>query len=209
MTVRTMKMKALTPLPVQEQMTLSNSINPSPLPTWQIYNTCLNWSKRSGMLSLGTQLDVEDLARLQNPTEEELDIDDPYFCLSLDMYLLLMNISQEIYRGLVTAINKCHPEGEGRLLSYDQIKQRVKNFTGILPIHNDLCIKSCMAFTGPYKDLNTCLHCHEPRYDPVVTQSSSSEIKKPQQYMTTIPIGPQIQVLWSHRASAEKMDYQK
>lgn len=29
--------------------------------------------------SLDTQFDEDDLARLRNPTEEELDIDDPYF----------------------------------------------------------------------------------------------------------------------------------
>ena len=66
-----------------------------------------------------------------------------------------------------------------------------------------------MAFTGPYKNLETCLECHEPRYDPVTLKSSNGKTKKPRKSMTTIPIGPQIQALWSHRLSAEKMSYRK
>ena len=159
--------------------------------------------------SLDTQFEEDDLARLRNPTEEELDINDPYFRLSLDMYIILTNVPQEKYRELVAAFTRCHPDSKGRLLSYDQIKRRVKNLTGIIPLYDDMCINSCMAFTGPFKDLDTCLKCPEPRYDPVILQSSGGEIKKPRHSMTTIPIGPQIQALWSHRLSAEKMNYRK
>jgi len=159
--------------------------------------------------SLDTQFEKDDLVRLRAPAEEELDVNDPYFRLSLDMYIILTNASQETYRQLVAAFLRCHPEATGRLLSYDQIKRRVKNLTGIIPIHDDMCVNSCMAFTGPHKDLNTCLKCPEPRYDPVLLHSSNDTIKKPWQSMTTIPIGPQIQALWSHRLSAEKMSYRE
>jgi len=159
--------------------------------------------------SLDTQFEEDNLFRLRNPTEEELDINDPYFRLSLDMYLILTNTSQETYRELVVALLRCHPEAEGRLLSYDQIKRCVQNLTGVIPIHDDMCINSCMAFTGPYKDLDTCLKCPQPRYDPAILHSSNGMVKKPRQSMTTIPIGPQIQALWSHRLSAEKMSYRQ
>jgi hypothetical protein len=159
--------------------------------------------------SLDSQFEEDDLTRLRNPTEEELNIDDRHFRLSLDMYLILTNVSQETYRALVAAFIRCNPEAEGKLLSYDQIKRRVRNLTGIIPIHDDMCVNSCMAFTGPYKDLDTCLRCQEPRYDPVLLQSSNGTTKKPRQSMTTIPIGPQIQALWSHRLSAEKMSYRQ
>jgi hypothetical protein len=159
--------------------------------------------------SLDAQFEEDDLSHLRNPTEEELDINDRYFRLSLDMYLILTNVSQETYRELVAAFIKCHPEAKGKLLSYDQIRRRVRNLTGIIPIRDEMCINSCMAFTGPYKDLDTCLKCPEPRYDPVLLQSSNGKTKKPRQSMTTIPIGPQIQALWSHRLSAEKMSYRK
>jgi len=159
--------------------------------------------------SLATQFEDDDLFRLRNPTEEELDIEDRYFRLSLDMYLILTNSSQETYRELVAALLRCIPEAEGRLLSYDQIKRRVQNLTGIIPIHDDMCINSCMAFTGPYKHLDSCLKCPQPRYDQAILRSSNGTIKKPRQSMTTIPIGPQIQALWSHRLSAEKMSYRQ
>lgn len=159
--------------------------------------------------SLAVQFGEDDLADLKNPTQEELDINDKYFRLSLEMYLILSNVSQEIYRKLVAAFIKCNPEAKGRLLSYDQIKRRVKNLTGIVPIQDDMCVKTCMAFTGPYKDLDMCLECGESRYDPVLLHSSNNKNKKPRQSMTTIPIGPQIQALWSHRLSAEKMSYRQ
>jgi hypothetical protein len=159
--------------------------------------------------SLDTQFGEDDLARLRNPTEEELDIDDRYFRLSLDMYLILSNTPQETYRELVAAFLRCHPEASGRLLSYDQIKRRMKNLTGIVPIYDDMCINSCMAFTGPYKDLETCLKCQESRHDQTILRSSNGKIKKPRQSVTTIPIGPQIQALWSHRLSAQKMSYRQ
>ena len=73
--------------------------------------------------------------------------------------------------------------------------------------HYPLPPVSCMAFTSPYKDLDVCLECKEPCYNPVLLCSSNGEIKKPWQSMTIIPIGPQIQALWSHCLSAEKMGY--
>jgi len=159
--------------------------------------------------SLDVQFEEDDLYYLRNPTEEEFDIEDRYFRLSLDMYLILTDTPQEKYRQLVAAFLRCHPDAKGRLLSYDQIKRRVKNLTGVAPIHDDMCINSCMAFTGPYKDLDTCRECHQPRYDPVTLRSGKGKTNKPRQSMTTIPIGPQIQALWSHRLSAEKMSYRK
>ena len=159
--------------------------------------------------SLDVQFDEDDLSCLRNPPEEELDINDRYFRWSLDMYLIHTNALQEMYRDPIAAYLRCHPEAKGRVLSFDQIKRRVKNLTGIVLIYDDLCVKSCMAFTGPYKGLDACLECGEPRYDPVLLLSSNGSIKKPRQSMTTIPIGPQIQVLWSHRVSAEKMSYRQ
>ena len=159
--------------------------------------------------SSSTQFEGDDLFHLRNPVTEELDINDQYFRLSLDMYLILTNAPQETYRKLIAAFLRCHPEAKGRLLSYDQIKRRVKNLTGIVPIHDDMCVNTCMAYTGPYKHLTTCLKCPEPRYDPEILRSSNGKIKKPRQSMTTIPIGPQIQALWSHRLSAEKMSYRQ
>ena len=159
--------------------------------------------------TLAAQFDEDDLADLNNPTEGELDINDPYFRLSLELYLKLSNVPQETYREVIAAHIKCLPEAKGRLLSYDQIKRRVKKLTGIIPLYDDMCVNSCMAFTGPYKDLDTCLKCPEPRYDPTLLHSSNGSIKKPRKSTTTIPIGPQIQALRSHRLSAEKMSYRQ
>lgn len=159
--------------------------------------------------SLAMQFDGSDLDDLKNPAEEELDIDDQYFRYCLELYLTLANSPQHMYRTLIAAYLRSNPAAEGKLLSYDQVKRRVRHLSGIVPINDDMCVDTCMAFTGPYKDLDACLKCSKPRYDPILLQSSNGTIKKPRQTMTTIPIGPQIQALWSHRLSAEKMSYRQ
>ena len=128
--------------------------------------------------SLNAQFGEDNLYCLRNPIEEELDIDDQYFRLSLDMYLIRTNVSQEMYQELVAAFLRCHLEAKGRLLSYDQIRHHVKNLTGIVPIYNDMCVNSCMAFTGPYKHFDTCIECPEPHYDQAILHSSHPTLQQ-------------------------------
>ena len=33
-------------------------------------------------------------------------------------------------------------------------------------MEHDMCINSCLAYTGPYKHLEICPECGEPRYEP-------------------------------------------
>lgn len=61
-----------------------------------------------------------------------------------------------------------------------------------------MCRNSCLAYTGPFKDLETCPECSEPRWDPIQLKHSRGKIKKAQQVFHTIPIGPVIQAL--HRS---------
>ena len=67
-----------------------------------------------------------------------------------------------------------------------------------------MCINSCVAYTGPYLELDTCPICSEPRYD----RDRSSEAKRiPRQEFHTIPIGPQIQALYRSPESASHAHY--
>jgi len=77
---------------------------------------------------------------------------------------------------------------------------------------HDMCINSCLGYTGPFENLDACSCCSEPRY--VVDPSSGSDDrmdgegkKIPRQQFSTIPIGPQIQALWSQEQSAMDMEY--
>lgn len=60
-----------------------------------------------------------------------------------------------------------------------------------------------MAYTGPFADLETCPYCSEPRYDPITFVSTQRKVSRQKFY--TLPLGPQIQALWSSPESAENM----
>lgn len=45
------------------------------------------------------------------------------------------------------------------ILSFDQVKQQVRWLSGVMPVEHDMCMNSCMAFTGPHEMLNKCSQC--------------------------------------------------
>ncbi|KZT03122.1 uncharacterized protein LAESUDRAFT_633309, partial [Laetiporus sulphureus 93-53] len=50
-------------------------------------------------------------------------------------------------------------------LAYDQVKCRITNIMGIHALKHDMCINSCLAFTGPFENDEVCHYCDEPHYD--------------------------------------------
>ncbi|KAF8220262.1 hypothetical protein L208DRAFT_1541886, partial [Tricholoma matsutake] len=98
---------------------------------------------------------------------------------------------QETYNSAQAVILRRHPNDN--VLSYDQVKQCIKNITGIVPALHDVCINSCHAFTGPFEHLEVCSICSKPHYDPAVLASSYGELKKPWLQFSTIMPGPQLQ----------------
>ncbi|KZV98741.1 hypothetical protein EXIGLDRAFT_593834, partial [Exidia glandulosa HHB12029] len=85
------------------------------------------------------------------------------------------------------------------MLSTDAVRSKLEELTGVYALYDDLCINSCIAYTGPYSELETCPVCEEPRYQPDSTT--------PRNKMTTIPIGPQLQAMHRHEQTAEQLDY--
>lgn len=137
---------------------------------------------------------------LVNPPEHPLELDeveDRDLLLCLWLFLMQHTASQETYNASIDAIKIAHPDSN--LLSYNQVKHRMAHFTGIKPIVNDMCPNSCMAYTGPFSEHETCPCCKEARYDPIT--------RVPGQWFSTIPIGPQIQARKRQRQSADNMDY--
>ncbi|ETW85803.1 hypothetical protein HETIRDRAFT_311270, partial [Heterobasidion irregulare TC 32-1] len=47
------------------------------------------------------------------------------------------------------------------------VKKKVAELTGITSIIHDMCTNTCIAYTGPYADLDKCPLCYESRYDEV------------------------------------------
>lgn len=88
------------------------------------------------------------------------------------------------------------------ILSYDIVKRRITEISGVAPIQEDMCINTCIAFTGPFSELDICPECAEPRYDE---WKSRADKKVGRRQFYTLPIGPQLQALWRSPDSARKM----
>ena len=135
-----------------------------------------------------------------NPPQELSSLEDPQLRLSVQIYLSLSAHSSEAtYDGIRSSIKECYPEST--MLSFDQVRNRLKKITGILPLYFDMCVNTCLAFTGTFAPLTVCPHCGERRYE----QHHDIEPKVARRQFVTLPIGPQLQALWRHPVSAAKI----
>jgi hypothetical protein len=147
-------------------------------------------------------LDEKTLERLRNPPTEEFVLDDPHLKLSIKNYLSTRKASQETYDSIRANIIECFPES--KMLTFNQVKRKIAEITGVTPIKTDMCLNSCMAYTGPWKDLDSCPTCGETRYDPAQPGK-----RVPRQQFYTMPIGPQLQANWRSKEGARAMRYRQ
>jgi hypothetical protein len=144
-----------------------------------------------------SKLDDWVLQRLQKPATTSIDENfDPILRLSIDIYLAVGNASEDTYNSIRDALVRFNPVEP--ILSYHGVKQQIEEISGVMPIREDMCINTCIAFTGPFNKLDICPECAEPHYD---AQKSTTHKKVPRRQFYTFPIGPQIQALW--RSSAK------
>ena len=85
------------------------------------------------------------------------------------------------------------------ILSFDQVKRRIRWLSGVVPLEHDRCTNSCIAYTEPYSDLESCPRCSKPRYFPGST--------KPQKQFSTVPIGPVVQAFYASSELSRYMHY--
>lgn len=116
------------------------------------------------------------------------------------MFLARGDGSEDNYEDNRAAIVELHNQDE--IPSYDQIKHRIANITGISTIRTAMCVNSCIAFTGPFADLNDCPTCVQPRYDPWHLTRGD---KIPRRTFETFPVGPQIQAMYASPENARLM----
>jgi len=121
------------------------------------------------------------------------------------MFIALEHSFESTYEKIRRAIEQCFADVE--LLSFHQTKRILADLSGVTSIVKDMCINSCAAYVGPFADLDSCPECSEPQYDQVRFDRSNGRIKHPHAVFHTIPIAPQLQSLWRHPESAEKMCY--
>ena len=93
------------------------------------------------------------------------------------------------------------------LPSYYKAKRLVADLSGVEPLVHDMCVNSCIAYTGPFLESESCLVCSQPWYDQFRLQASNGKDRTPRQEFHTIPIGPQIQVLYRAPETAVHAHY--
>ncbi|TFY57813.1 hypothetical protein EVG20_g8395 [Dentipellis fragilis] len=149
-------------------------------------------------------LPADVLDRLRHPPQQPPDFSDPALRLSIKIHLALTNGSQESYNLVREAL---HDELQFDLLSFSQVKSQIAELSGVIPIVQHMCVNTCVAFTGPFADRDTCPICQEPRYDQHKLHTSRGRVKSPRQVFHTMPLGPQLQARRRHPEMAEKMQY--
>jgi hypothetical protein len=145
-------------------------------------------------------IDEKTRHRLRNPPTESFDIDKhPDLGLALEMFLISIKSSVDTYNATRKAVARRYPEDS--IPSYDQVKKIVTDITGVASVVHPMCKNSCVAFTGPFADLDKCPKCQTDKICPTT--------KKPYQEFHTILIGPLLQALWRDPSSAQRFYYRR
>jgi hypothetical protein len=148
------------------------------------------------------QWSADEFDAFLHPPNEQFCVDDPQLRLSLSIYTSLSAHSSEAtYEAVRTSIKECYPDST--MLSFVQVRNRLKSLSGILPLHFDMCPNSCMAFTGTFSTLKKCQFCGESRF----RKSRNGNVTKsiPRRQFVTLPVGPQLQALWRHPTMVAKL----
>jgi hypothetical protein len=124
-------------------------------------------------------LDAEALTRLWNPPEHVLEVSDPNDLFSLEQYLMTQGSSQDTYIRIHENHNKRYAGDE--MLSYEKIKYKSAQWSGIEPIVTDMCPNSCMGYVGPFSNLDTCRICNTNCYNTLVFEQTNGKCKIPAQ----------------------------
>jgi hypothetical protein len=153
-------------------------------------------------LNLG--LSDEAIDWLRHPIHEQpgCSIDDDW---RTAIKLFLGNPSEATYETNRAIILDCIPEAN--IPTYYRAGRIITEMTEIESVVHHMCINSCVAFTGPFLTLDKCPICDEPRYDQFRLQSTHGRDKVPCKEFHTIPIGPQLQVLYREPGSATATHY--
>jgi hypothetical protein len=91
------------------------------------------------------------------------------------------------------------------ILSLYMARKLAMEITGLSSQLVDMCPKSCMAFTGEFKDLQSCIYARDKRH--VCSQPCYDKKGRPRAQMLYTPIAPVIQTFYKNRKMAEAMRY--
>ena len=154
-------------------------------------------------------MSVQMLTRLRNLPTTPLEIDGQGIQHSIATYLAFEHASQEAYRRIMRSMqtNLARDPNSKECLEYKAIEDLIAAYTGIEPITHDMCPDSCVAFTGPFSELQNCPTCGVSRRNEAKLNASNGRLKVPAKTFMTIPIGPQLQALYRDPNSAHAIRY--
>lgn len=145
----------------------------------------------------GSGLSGETVARLRTALQQSWTES-----AALRMFLVRGDTSEDNYADNQAAMTKLHPEDEQAVPTYEQVKRLVANITSIDALLHDMCVNSCVAFTGPFVAEQDCPTCGEPRYEQ---EDGPRGRKVPCRTFHTYPLGPQIQAMYASPENARLM----
>jgi len=156
---------------------------------------------------------LNDVARerLKDPIRVPVDLDhDPNLRAGIDLFINTTNASDDTYNSTQASMNAYLERlgintSENSIPSLHSVKQSVAELTGIHSMMHDMCVDTCVAFTGPYAGLSHCPECGKFRYNQAKFDASNGRTKVPVRQFHTIPLGPQLQALWRNSEGARAM----
>ncbi|KIO06840.1 hypothetical protein M404DRAFT_138489, partial [Pisolithus tinctorius Marx 270] len=156
-----------------------------------------------------SKLNEDAIERLRNPPSRPISIENPGTRFSISAYLALESASQNAYNRVCQAARSSFAGSSGAddILSFYNVEKLIASYTGVVSMEHDMCRNTCIAYTGPFSQLEVCPTCEVSRWKEERLQGNRGRSKVAAQTFTTIPIGPQLQALYRHKDSAIDMDY--
>ena len=142
------------------------------------------------------KLSDDALHCLRNPPNTPLLIKSPGIHHSISTYLALEHSSHNAYERVCcsTVRNFLQAPSVDDIQSIYNVEKLICTFTGVEPIHHNMCPNMCLAYTGPLAHLDACSICGKSRWNQQRLQGSDGRVKQvPAQTFTTILLGPQLQ----------------
>ncbi|KIK20255.1 hypothetical protein PISMIDRAFT_106150, partial [Pisolithus microcarpus 441] len=165
--------------------------------------------KHASLDDLVSKLNKDTLEHLCNPQSQLVSIENVGMCYSIATYLALENASQNVYNHVCQAAHSgfAGSLGVDDILSFHSVEKLIASYTGVMSVEHDMCQNTCIAYTGPFSDLEACPMCGMSHWKEERLQGTHGRSKVVAQMFTTIPIGPQLQALYCNKDSAIDMDY--
>jgi len=107
------------------------------------------------------------------------------------------NLTDKAFQQTMLAVN-------GGNISQYQVKKVLKSIVKLKPIWIDMCINSCCAYTGQYKDHVQCEYCEAPRFQDI---SDANKKHVPRRQMAYFSIKDRLIIQYQDPVRSKELRY--